>query len=277
MMGPKTAASTFSYLDVPLGSLLLMTLLGTGATGYLTKKILDERYHAAHTEKYEPPKATRVVFRSQPTTPEQLPEDEKMASAEDEDVLRAALVLHMVKASGDMSIFENPDVKAAMLTDGSTPQNWMDMTKHPSMQQLFASLMSNQGFRRTVQRTWMQDHPILKHMQWALKVPGLNNIADYMTNRKMAPLLAQPKMAMFGVPTASGITNSIIGSLIAEKADDDQPAKAAPVAAQASPEEVANSVQLSAEDPKAQEFLEAKKARIRQLLMELAAQRSVTA
>lgn len=265
----KTAEPTFSYIDAPIGMGLLLTLLGTGATGYITKKILDEHFRQADREKFEVPKATRIVFRTQPATEEAVAQEgAKLASEEDVDTLRAAIVLHMVKASGDMSIFEDAEVKAAMEKTGQTQTGLMGLTGHPTLQGLFSTLLGNVDVRRAVQRAYMQDHPVLKHFQWALKVPGLNNIADRMTYSRLG---MQPKTASLGLPTLSGVVNAALGNILTESQDGKPAAEEAVQENKPDPEAVANSIQLSARDPVAQLFLKQKQLEIRKLLRELAA------
>jgi hypothetical protein len=82
----------------------------------------------------------------------------------------------------------------------------------------------------------------------------------------------QPKYAgLLPFPTTAGIMNSTIGSLIAENVDKPDAASAAPPV---DPKAVAAETELSAGDPQAQQFLAAKRQRIRELLTELAAGQS---
>ena len=260
----KEAAGTFSYVDAPLGMALLLALLGTGATGYVTKQIMDEKFRQVDRDKYEPPKVTRVLFRSAQPKPEELDESEKAASDDDMDVLRTAVVLHMVKLSGDLSVFDNPDVQAAMQAASLSKEAVLGLTDKPELSGLLSQLLQQKGLRRSIQSAYMQDHPVLKHFKWALKVPGLSNIADAITYGKLGL-----KQAMFGMPTSSGITNSLIGSLMAEHAVKDDKDAVPPV--QEDPEAMVDKIQLSGTDDLSKAFLEQKRERIKQLLLELAA------
>jgi hypothetical protein len=437
MMAPKTAQ--FSAADAGLGTAYLLALLGTGGSAYVTKKILDERFRAADREKYEPPKVNRIVFRSQPVDdPSELPEDEKVASAEDIDAVRTLFVLHMMKASDDFSVLDDTEVQKAAAETGLTKQAQIDLASMPEVMKAIAPLLQNEKFRRTLQRAYLADkHPMLsKLFGWALDLPIVRNIVDSMMYKRLGmtppsaggaeqnaggtgytgedtgnggatgswdapeglpeqpsiqfdptmsapgpatampnpanantapvgavsapmadptlpppapaapaqptgdfkwtppggspttmpsmfsaptpptpapvapppppvapvPAPAAPNVAMapkmpkplapsapmvpgapmgpkfaglIPLPTTAGILNSTIGSLIAENAD--KPEVAPPAVEQATPEETAAKVNLSASDPQAQEFLSAKRARIRALLTELAAQRPAVA
>lgn len=128
MMGPKQAdtksARSNSIWDPTLGTAILLSLLGTGGTAYLTKKILDERAEASDPAAVAIPKVKRIVFRGQSAkTAEELSGSPRLADSDymevaklaaDTAFLQAATYSMMDLLRGDkMYILSDPAIKAA--------------------------------------------------------------------------------------------------------------------------------------------------------------------
>ena len=84
---------TFGMLNYPMAALALMTILGSGATGYLTKKVLDEKLEQAHDQSMDIPKVKRIVFQTAPAS-------DKAASADDCEAALGALMVTMDRIGG---------------------------------------------------------------------------------------------------------------------------------------------------------------------------------
>lgn len=265
--------SHFSYLDAPMAVAALMTLLGTGGTAYITKKILDQKLQEQEKE-FKPPKVQRIVFKSAagPLEP-----GEEQASAEDLDCVKCALAVIMDNISGDCRLFSDPEILAAVKQAGTSPAQiykWANTELNP----LVVALQSSPQLRRMIQERAMAQHPILKHLTPALKVPGLSHIADKLTYDKVRSATddtfgVQRKLAGFVMP-------SFVGSVLAEKLMAPPEAKKAPppdeeVKAEQL-QEMLNNIQLSAKDPNAAAYLEANQDKIRAVLGQLAASGKLT-
>lgn len=243
-------AGDFSGADSVMGSLLLLGLLGAGGSAYVTKKYLDQQFAEKDRAKYTPPKVNRVIIRTQPADEASLDAHEKVGSEEDMDVLRTISVMHMMKAGDDMRAFEDAEVKAALAAANLTKEAALELGTGTAMGDAISGLLGQEDIRRSLQRAYMQDHPMLKHFKWALRVPGLRGIADRMTYSKLG---LQPKVAFMGNP---GFTNSLLGSIMANEVTDrdnkdsgDKQETPATPAAGMTPQEMAEDVSVTAEDP----------------------------
>lgn len=236
--GDEKQANTFGPTDDLLGSGLLLTLLGAGATGYITKKIMDEKFKAEDEKSFKAPKVQRIVVRKVPL--EEDTDDEKVASDEDLDVLRSALVLHMAKQAGDL------DVLIANSGLEKSAQHSLFTANGPAASlsdSIMELLHSSPDLRHTLQSNYMNMHPILKHFKWALNFRPVASIADKMTFSKVPQLLSRfnglfdkgKSGMMFGpggikhaasgksAGLMDGVTKSLLGSMLADKVDSQGP------------------------------------------------------
>lgn len=264
-------AADFSGPDSVLGSLLLLGLLGAGGSAYVTKKYLDQQFIEKDRAKYTPPKVNRVIIRTQPADEASLDAHEKVGSDEDMDVLRTISVMHMMKAGNDMRAFEDAEVQAALAAANLTKEAALEMGTGTAMGDAVSGLLGQKDIRRSLQRAYMQDHPMLKHFKWALSVPGLSHIADRMTYSKLG---LQPKVAFMGNP---GFTNSLLGSIMANEVTDrdnkdsgDKQETPATPAAGMTPQEMAEDVSVTAGDPQAAATMKGARAKkLKQALIAL--------
>lgn len=115
LTGQEKQGEGFGTLNYPLAAVALMTVLGGGATGYITKRILDEKFKEVEDKSLDVPKVKRIVFRSAPET-----DPEKLASAEDIDCVKAGLMVMMDRVSGTTNF--TSQAKQACADAGTTPE-----------------------------------------------------------------------------------------------------------------------------------------------------------
>lgn len=98
MMTPKHAEFVKeAQLNTAVGAALLLTLLGTGGTAYLTKKILDERSEAVSGNDIPMPKVKRIVFKGQ--GPARTKEELKAANANDIELMKFSADIEYLQAA----------------------------------------------------------------------------------------------------------------------------------------------------------------------------------
>jgi hypothetical protein len=164
----KQADSQFGMLSYPIAATALLTILGAGGAGYLTKKILDEKLRDTEEKSIDVPKVKRIVFRTAPEA-----DQSKHASVEEVEAVKAAFVI-MLDAVGQTDRYlGQPAVKRAM-ADAKTSYetltkmalNDVDDTRafleaHPNLtSQLAQHATQGKGWlARTVAKT-----PIGRHM-----------------------------------------------------------------------------------------------------------------
>ena len=151
-------ADTFGVLNYPLAAAAVLTLLGSGATGYLTKKILDEKLRAAQEQSLDTPKVKRIVFRS-----ETEPDVSKHASAEDRGTVLAGLMIMMDRVGGVNRFTTCPEVKAALDRAGMTADELVK--KADDFDVLTQHLQANPDLRKSVlgvANTYMTKNPMMR-------------------------------------------------------------------------------------------------------------------
>jgi hypothetical protein len=283
--------SRFSYMDAPFAMAALLALLGTGGTAYITKKVLDSKIKEQQGD-FKPPRVNRIVFKSAEGP---LEEDEMIATAEDLEAIQGALAVTMDKISGAPALLAHPIIAAELAETDKTAEDlykWAQEDVNP----LVAFLQSNPQLRQAIQRIYMDQHPVLRHFTGMVGLPGISNIADRMTYKKVNSLgeglqsSGEQGQRLLGSITRElgnygqakqafgGITTSLIGSSLAEGAMGNlmKQKKEAPMPADEEVEaekvqEILNNIQLAASDPQAQAYLEENQDRIRALLGQLAA------
>lgn len=277
--------SRFSYLDAPFAVAALMTLLGSGGTAYITKKVLDSKLEEQQ-KAFKPPKVQRIVFKSATAAGP----DEVQATPDDLECVQASVAVAMDMLDTERKLASCPDVKAELDTAGQTMDQlykWAQQDVDP----LIAYLQSNPKLRRALQRAWMEQHPVLRHFKGVVDLPGISHIADKKLYGKTNELgnqiggLSRQTLKRivdaFGVrstqaKTAGFVLPSFVGSVLAEKAVSSiagsKPATE-PAEEELSKEnvqEILRNIQLSATDPKAAAYLEANQEKIRALLGRMA-------
>lgn len=117
----EKSASFWGMLNYPLAAYATLATLGTGATAYLTKRILDERSRELEDKGLDVPKTKRIVFRSAPED-----DPEKQASPEDREAVIAALAVTMDRLSGTTKMTGDPAVVKAASDIGLTPADLIE-------------------------------------------------------------------------------------------------------------------------------------------------------
>jgi hypothetical protein len=115
----KQAGSTFGLVNYPLAAMALLSVLGAGATGYITKRILDEKFRAVQDKSLDIPKVKRIVFRSAPATDQ---DPEKVASVEDSEAIMGGLMVMMDRVSGTDRFTGSPELQPVLEKIGMTKE-----------------------------------------------------------------------------------------------------------------------------------------------------------
>jgi hypothetical protein len=114
--GEKTAQdSSFGVISYPMAAAAILTILGAGGTGYLTKKILDSKVEEAEETGRDIPKVKRIVFRTQ-----QPNEAAPPLPAAEAGAVKAAFALMLDYVGGRTDYVGATDVAAAIKKAGTT-------------------------------------------------------------------------------------------------------------------------------------------------------------
>jgi hypothetical protein len=267
----------FGLLNYPIAALALLSILGAGGAGYITKRILDEKQKEQEERSLDIPRARRIVFRTEPE-----PDRGKLASADDVDCVRTALCVMLDKLDTAPHILNQPEVKTAMAEAKTSEAALLKLAA--DVDALIRHLQGNPNLRRIIQRVTMARHPILKHFRWALNLPGVSHFADQKLYNSIQPTTnsrpgipgvvgAAPAKAASekkGVGIATDFATDILGSMVGQRRNADKDAErlaAALVKVQAAAKAKKQHVQqdklqLSAEDPNAAEFLDTNRKKI---------------
>lgn len=293
----------FGTLSYPIAAAALLTILGTGGTAYLTKKILDEKLRAATEKKLDMPKIKRIVFRSAPEESEEEDEELKVAEAE-VDAIRASLGVMLDKVGYETKVLETGYVKEAMAKAGTSTIKLLKMAQ--DIDALKDYLADNPELRELIQRATMEKHPVLRYFKWGLKLPGVGRIADRKLMERfedtfqaaptaketligLNPVHKTPyghyfgrrgaELAKEGQISTGSILASTIGSTLADNASEERLADALVNAQQRakkeeakelSPEEIAQKIELASTDEDAAEYIAQNRERILAILQEMA-------
>lgn len=295
------ASETFGVLNYPMAALTLMTLLGSGATGYLTKRILDEKFRDIKEKGFDVPKVKRIVFRSAPVENED-PEDpenpEKVASADERESVAAGLLVMMDRVGGAVRFTGAPEVRAALQKMGSSPEGLIK--KADDYDVLQGHLEQSPDLRKALSRLYVNytsSNPFSRFFKnMALKLPAVQRRADSKLYtalnglRQGLPLNAlgggtKLSQDLGGVTTMSPLTaisSSLFGSAVGKELMDSKltPNELAQLIVAAQEEvqhqkllkdtKVPGKVQIVASDPSASKYVKSNQAKIQALVKRLA-------
>ena len=299
----QASDSSFGFLNYPLAAAALLSILGTGGAGYLTKKILDAKLQDTADKGMEGTKVKRIVLQSAPTT-----DASKMASSEDINEITGTLLAMMDGISGRDQYLNTPSIKSAAAIAGTTtpqvaelsleqpatfrklmdanPQLWKAMvaqSRHsilgrmPGAKRLAANQMAAkvQGF--------MDQHKTAQAASaggGSGAASGNNGFVRKLrgrTKQQLAPSWTKAAQDMT-VPPAAGLSliNAVMGAKepgageIAKEVVDQQAAAAhrATLAGIKEP----GTIQVEAADPKAKQYLNRNQQKIVKVVKQLAAQ-----
>lgn len=280
----KEAGDTFGMLNYPLAAMAILSILGTGATGYLTKRVLDEQVAATNKATRDIPKVKRIVFRSEPEA-----DASKQASAEDCESAAAGLLVMMDRVGGTERFVGAPQVKQAMAKSGMTKQALINATQ--DWDKLVSVLDQDPDLRKALTRLYIDQtstNPFSRFFKrMATSLPFVQRRADqklYDAVNGVRFQGAMPAGAELPAKTAAAagaatslMTAGLVGSAISgeritkeELAQMIQEAQAENEAN--TPKPTKDVVQVQAQDPGAQTYVAKHGTKIQALLKRLAAE-----
>ena len=274
---------TFGLLNYPMAAAALLTLMGTGGTAYITKRILDEKLREAREKGLDMPKVKRIVFKTAPTAgakpeEEEAPEDMKLASAQDIMNIKAALFIMMDKLDTHTRVLGTPGVKEAQAAAG-LPTNKLFNLSEGDIGTIMSALDKNPELARVIVRQGMARRPIMKHFQWLANTRlglGLgksrirNFLSDFMAPQ--APAM-QPKVANFAETAAALMLGKTMGSGTGDAAKallEDDKREIGPQNEAGKPKIDLSKITVTAKDPAAAEYLRINKQKVIKILQRMA-------
>lgn len=284
--GEKQAGDTFGMLNYPLAAMAILTILGTGTTGYLTKRVLDEQFQATSKATKDIPKVKRIVFRSAPET-----DPSKMASAEECGVHAAGLLVMMDKVSGQYRATSMPYVKEALDKAGLTAEALVKQADDYDM--LSETLSSNPDLAQALKRVYIDQtttNPFARFFKRTVAaMPGFKQhgtsklVAMIQGMRPGSAPAGAPQAKVAGVlPAINGLSGALIGGAVGTGMTGDRISKdelaamieAAQQKAQAQAQEKPepDSVRVQATDPAAAAYVSKNSVKIKGILRRLAAE-----
>ena len=110
--------SSFGAISYPMAAAAILTILGAGGTGYLTKKILDAKLQESKEQGLDVPKVKRIVLQSAPSM-----DATKHASAEEVESVKAAFALIFDYVGGTRVVLDDPAFVKAAADAGVKPDD----------------------------------------------------------------------------------------------------------------------------------------------------------
>lgn len=278
------SSSAFGLLNFPLAAAALLTLMGTGGTAYITKRILDEKMREARETGMDLPKVKRIVFRTAPTQalPAGVPgEETKEASAAELLSVKAALFIMMDKLDTHTRVLGTPGVKEAQVAAGLSTSKLFNLSEG-DIGVIMDMLNNHPELARKIVEAGMSRRPIMKHFKWLAKTaPGLSIGKSVIKNKLEslagpAPMI--PKQADLANTAVAMMAGNLVGSALAEDATKElltkkeKPVAAEPVADNGAKRIDLSKVTVSAEDPQAEAYLKANRDKVIKVLQLLADQ-----
>ena len=278
----KTAAETGTQFNTPdylLGSAALAMLLGSGATAWLTKRVLDE-YAQDHAKPRAPrPEIKRIVFKSAAEM------DDGAVDKEAADTAQALVGVFMDIMSGEPAILGDPGCAEQLKLAGTDADTLYKLASgsQDDYRNLMTTMESNPELRRTIQRLSMEKHPVLRHFEWAVGLPGVSNVADnrlyaatdkaFNPDRMAKAAAALPIGGLVGTLTGSAMVgNALENTRVEQKLEELIEAMRNDSEDKKRREQEGGpgrSVDVAAADPRAAEFLGRNQDRIRAAVLAL--------
>lgn len=266
------------FLSWPIAAAALLTLLGTGGAGYITKKMLDEKVREQETANLDVPKVKKIIFRTAPLG--QAP-DAKLASSDTEecateddiDCVKAALAVKIAHLSGNPEHILTPEVMKLAAEEAKGVLGNIGS----GVDSLMEALGNNKLLQKALWAAAKGKHQILSHL------PGGNALGQHMAGRRVAGLGEQFKdwigkqssSISIPIPTVAGVLSSTMGSAIAGKQQAADLAKEIAVAQEAISNEKKKEkeqdtqdqvVDIVSNDPNAAAYVASHEAKIKQLV-----------
>ena len=289
--GVKEADSAFGLLNYPMAAMALLTILGSGGSAYLTKKILDEKLRENETKSLDIPKVNRIVLQSADTP------GAKVASAEDVETVLGGLMVMLDTVGHQEKSIGHPRVKLAMEEAGLSKEALTGTGPEGNWDTVVGALQANPNLRKALYGLYTDykvKSPVGRSIQHAaLSIPGATRLADHKLYDTIAKIRAQvppggassvklgPKMAQDAVSMGASLLGSLMGKKVmgAKEPSTDELAKAIVEASEKAKQEEAtkdlkvhDTVRVEANDPGAEQYLEGHQGAIKNVVKRLAAE-----
>lgn len=273
----KRADSVFGTVDLGLGGLMALSLLASGGTAYATKQYLDAKDEEQRRKFMRPQKITRVMFAQEPSGDP----NAKVAH----DIARGVVAAHVLVNKG-IPLHKVASVVEAAAPggiDSATLEEWSTALASdkeaqwaPVADMITSALDSNEPLRNRLIEEGMKASPTMRMFgapgRWAAtNVPGLRTLAKNKLYDKIRGGFTPqvPKVASAGIVSASGLTNSLIGSVAAELLAG-RGVQAAPQPQQPAAQAAEDPLpEVVAADPGAAQYVQANRDKIQRMLLAL--------
>jgi hypothetical protein len=304
----KQAGSTFGLLNYPLSWMALLSILGAGATGYITKRVLDEQFRAVQDKSLDIPKVKRIVFRSAPATDQ---DPEKVATADDSEAIMGGLMVMMDRVSGTHRFTGSPELKPVLEKIGMTKEALVKEANDWDM--LYNHLEQAPDLRKALYGLYTRytSNPVTGFFKrLALNIPAVQRKADrrlysmldtirnqvprggmrwtqQVPNTYMQPKVAQDATSKTSPLVALALASGVLGRTVSQGLTDHErtPEEMAQLIASAQEQaderrrmldtKVQDDVQVAGADPKAKKYVIKNRAAIQALVKRLAAEGQV--
>ena len=254
--GEKQADGAFGMLNYPMAAAALLSILGAGGVGYVTKKILDEQLQTNQNKGLDLPHVKRIVFKTapapvvkskgsphveDPTIQETADTDtnksravektsEEVVTPEEIDCIKAAFCVHLDMLDSTTKILNDNAVKQAMVDAKITTNKLFKMAagqEPSSFDNLMGYMHGNPQLRQLIIRAAMDKHPLLRHLKFTSNLPGIRNIADNKVYSNLTSALGpktagEGKSLIPGLGLQSQVLGSLVGSTLAQKNESEQ-------------------------------------------------------
>jgi hypothetical protein len=273
----QAGAESFGAQNYPMTVMALLTLMGSGSTAYITKKILDEKLRESEDVGFDPPKVNRILIRSAKSPqPQEIGQDE----------FKAAMVMAIQSELGTVGPLADDDMKLALAKIGESPNSFLKKAQDQGVADLIADMREKYpDILSSLQTkfTQAQSGP----MAWIANkfpgmfkslanFPGLRNIADNKTKSMLSnalyPEVKLAQKAPIGPMLAAAFGGDILNDPdeTAKKVVDEQERRQRLRKSQELTPEAGN-IRVEAQDSAALKYLMEHKNEVRALLKNLAA------
>ena len=287
----KQASNNFGTLSYPLAAAAVMTILGAGATVYITKRVLDENVNELDNSTTDQPKVKRIIFRSEPNQEE----DKNAGTVDDIEAVAGALLIMMDKVAGTRRFLGDEEVVKAATAAGTDADTLIKQAQEidsliaqlqqpgaadlkKSLYNVYNKYSGGSGIMDRLGRFFKGialKTDVGQNMADNKLYTALMNMRDGVGGPGMAPAAGVPKLAASALTAGLG---GLVGmDMFTQSMHEMDPEELATLIAEAQrkieaeeeltlPEE---SVNVSAADPNAEEYVDSNRARIKAVLANL--------
>lgn len=212
------AASDIGLLNYPISFMTLLTLLGSGSTAYLTKRVLDEKLRDSENVGMDIPKINRIVLKTQDGQAQDVPEK----------VAMAAVVLAVQARKGELGPLGDSDIKLACAGHGIRPESLLKQAQEDvsglvnNVAKNYPDLMSLLQTKYTQANGgvmgWIANR-FPSAFQHGLQLPGIKQLAARKTSTALSNLLPTKAAAAGRAPVGTMLASLIGADLMAPTAE----------------------------------------------------------